>query len=95
MILTLKKIRHKGAERTGICFPYSSVHNLQHSFAKHLIESGTDIRYIQELPGHSGINTTLIYTHITNKAINRIQSPLDRLNLTTEDKNDKKNDKKV
>ncbi len=68
----------------------ASVHNLRHSFATHLIESGTDIRYILELLGHSNIKTTMIYTHITSKAINRIQSPLDRLNLTTEEKTDKK-----
>ena len=72
-----------------------STHNLRHSFATHLIESGTDVRYIQELPSHSSIKTTMIYTYVTNKAISRIQSPLDRLNLITEDKNDKKNDKKV
>ena len=135
MILTLKKIEHKGANRIGICYPYSfysgndyvfggqfagahyskgsvqkvmaaaleksglskkgSEHNLRHSFATHVIEAGTDIRYIQELIGHSCIKNTMIYTHITSKAINRIQSPLDRLNLTTEEKTDKKNDKKV
>jgi site-specific recombinase XerD len=95
MILTLKKIQHKGADRIGICFPYYSLHNLLHSIATHLIETCTDVKHIQKLLGHSSFKTTMVYTLVTNKAINRIQSPLDRLNLTTEDKNEKKNDKKV
>ena len=91
---SVQKVMAAALEKSGLS-KKGSVHNLRHSFATHLIETGTDIRYIQELLGHSSIKTTMIYTHVTNKAINRIQSPLDRLNLTTEDKNYKKNNKKV
>ena len=91
---SVQKVMAVALEKSGLS-KKGSVHNLRHSFATHLIEAGTDIRYIQELLGHSSIKTTMIYTHITSKAINRIQSPLDRLNLKTEDKTDKKNDKKV
>ncbi|NEV94653.1 tyrosine-type recombinase/integrase [Psychroflexus sp. YR1-1] len=52
-------------------------HTLRHSFATHLLENGVDIRYIQELLGHSRPETTMIYTHVTERSIRAIQNPLD------------------
>jgi integrase/recombinase XerD len=64
--------------RAGISKPIS-VHTLRHSFATHLLEDGTDLRYVQELLGHSRPETTMIYTHVTRKDLARIRSPLDNI----------------
>ena len=58
-----------------------SVHLLRHSFATNLLESGTDIRYIQALLGHNSLKTTELYTHVTNKDLLKIKSPLDNLRI--------------
>jgi len=75
-VRSAQNIFEKAASNTGIQ-KNVSIHSLRHSFATHLLEAGTDIKYIQALLGHSNLRTTERYTHIARKSILRIQSPLD------------------
>ena len=73
---TVLKVVHQVCERAGIN-KGAAVHTLRHSCATHLLERGTDLRYIQELLGHKSPKTTQIYTRVSEKDIAKIRSPLD------------------
>jgi len=75
---SLQLILKQALVKTGITKPVT-LHWLRHSYATHLLESGTDLRYIQELLGHSSSKTTEIYTHVSTKSIQQIKSPFDDL----------------
>ena len=73
---TLQKVIENASKKAEIKKNVTP-HSLRHSFATHLLERGTDIRYIRDLLGHSDMRTTLIYTKVSNRDLSRIKSPLD------------------
>jgi integrase/recombinase XerD len=75
---SLEEVLKKSVKLASINKPVT-LHWLRHSYATHLLESGTDLRYIQELLGHNSSKTTEIYTHVSTKNIQQIKSPFDDL----------------
>ena len=75
---TIQRQVKRAAQAAGI-HKNASPHVLRHSFATHLLESGYDIRTVQELLGHSDVSTTMIYTHVLNRGSRGVRSPLDAL----------------
>ncbi len=79
----LQKIVKYASKKAGIKKDVHC-HTLRHSFATHLLEDGTDIRFIQELLGHSSLSTTEMYTHVSAESLKKIKSPIDTLRIQNE-----------
>jgi len=73
---SIQQVFERAVKKAGIR-KHVTVHSLRHAFATHLLESGVDLRYIQELLGHASSKTTEIYTHVSKKSLGKIVSPLD------------------
>ncbi len=75
---SLRSLFQTALKRSGVAKP-ATLHWLRHSYATHLLETGTDLRFIQELLGHTSSRTTEIYTHVSQAGIRQIKSPFDDL----------------
>ncbi len=75
---SVQSIMRSAMEKSGLS-KQGSLHSLRHSFATHLLNDGTDIRYVQQLLGHKDIKTTMIYSQINQPLVDCVKSPLDSL----------------
>jgi site-specific recombinase XerD len=76
----LQKAFKEARFKSGVAKP-AGCHSLRHSFATHLLKEGSDIRTVQELLGHSSVETTMVYTHVLNRGGRGGSSPADRLGM--------------
>ncbi|KAA2219913.1 tyrosine-type recombinase/integrase [Maribacter flavus] len=78
--VSARQVLKRSLLNTGIEKPIT-LHTLRHSHATHLLENGTDLRYIQELLGHNSAKTTMIYTHVSSTSLDKIKNPFDEFDL--------------
>lgn len=84
----MRSIQHlvqKALIKIGLNSKNYSVHTIRHSFATHLVDNGTDLHTVKELLGHSSLQTTMQYLHLTSTRIDKVISPYDRLNINDDD----------
>ncbi|NGZ90199.1 tyrosine-type recombinase/integrase [Psychroflexus maritimus] len=86
---SIRSVMRRACKNAGI-EEKATVHTLRHSFATHVLNSGTDIRFIQKILGHSSIKTTTVYTRVSKPKYDEIKSPLDSMQDELESKNPKK-----
>lgn len=77
---SLQAVFKQALAKSGVKKP-ATLHWLRHSYATHLLEGGTDLRYIQELLGHQSSKTTEIYTHVSTKKLTDIKSPIEGMDI--------------
>ena len=75
---SIRKVFNRSRKKAGVNVP-ATVHSLRHSFATHLLDSGTNLRYIQKLLGHNSSRTTEIYTHVSTTNLMSVESPFEKI----------------
>jgi site-specific recombinase XerD len=76
--MSIRQMFKDGVKKGGVK-KHATPHTLRHSYATHLLEDGIDVRLIQKLLGHSSLNATMIYTHISTPKLLKVKSPFDSL----------------